>query len=290
MSKIVSANSDGSIMIQADSTSMQQGHYVTANGLNIYYEEYGSGQPLILLHGGTLTSRMWQRHLPSLIPQFRVITPHSRGHGKTNNPEGKLSYRLMADDMAAFIQALHLTPPLVFGYSDGGQIALEMGMRYPGLTTALAIGAAWYKFSDTYLNAIIALGFESPGVVNLERMAREYPEWVEHLKTDHARADDPDYWQTLLDQISAMFWTPLNYTAEDFQKVTEPTLIAVGDRDEAIALEQAIDMYRFIPKAELAIFPNSTHWTALSKLMIDSVLDFFLRHSTPTNTGAKNTG
>jgi pimeloyl-ACP methyl ester carboxylesterase len=275
-------------MAQIDTNSIQQGHYVQANGLNMYYEEYGSGKPLILLHGGTVTSQMWQPFLPSFVPHFRVITPDSRAHGKTNNPNGELSYHLMADDIVAFIQALNLTQPLVFGYSDGGQIALEIGMRYPGLTAALIVGAAWYKFSETYPNFLKASGFESSGVVNIEKIQRDEPEWVSQLKTDHAHTDDSDYWQTLLKQISTMWWTPLNYTADDFHKITEPTLIAVGDRDGLIEIEQAVDMYRFIANAELAILPNGTHTSPNPKLLTDSVLDFFFRHSTTANDETKN--
>lgn len=270
-------------MTQTDSNSIQQGHYIQANGLNVYYEEYGSGKPLILLHGGTVTSQMWQPFLSSFVPHFRVITPDSRAHGKTNNPNAELSYRLMADDFVAFIHALNLSQPLIFGYSDGGQIALEIGMRYPGLTAALVVGAAWYKFSETYTNAIKTSGFEGSGVVNIEKLQRYSPEWVSLLKTAHARSNDPDYWQTLLKQISTMWWTPLNYTAEDFAKITEPTLVLIGDRDGIIEIEQAVDMYQLIPNAEFAVLPNATHFSALNELSINIVLDFLMRHTRAEN-------
>jgi pimeloyl-ACP methyl ester carboxylesterase len=181
-------------MAQTDITSAQQGQYVQVNGLNMYYEEYGSREPLILLHGGTITSHMWQSHIPSFAQHFRVIAPDSRGHGRTNNPTGELSYRLMADDVAAFIQTLGLTKPLICGYSDGGQIALEIGMRYPNLTKALAIGAASHKLSETFLNSLKALGFEGPGVVNIEQAQRTVPNLVKLWETEHPRIDDSDYW------------------------------------------------------------------------------------------------
>jgi pimeloyl-ACP methyl ester carboxylesterase len=267
-------------MTPTDEISTPQGQYVQANGLNIYYEEYGNGKPLILLHGGTDTSHSWQPHITSFVPHFRVITPDSRAHGRTNNPTGKLSYSLMADDVAAFIQALDLTNPLIFGYSDGGQIALEIGMRYPTLTEALVVGAAWYRFPQTYIDWLKAAGFESMGVVNFEQIQRGDPEWVNYLKTSHTSSNDPDYWQTLLKQISTMWWTPLDYTAEDFEKITKPTLILLGDRDGIIDLEQAVEMYQLIPNAELAIIPNATHFSAGSELTMNIVLDFLLRHST----------
>ena len=113
------------------------GTYVEANGLRVYYEVYGEGEPLLLIHGGTATSQSWASHLPAFAEHFRVFAPDSRGHGRTDNPTGGLGYRAMADDVAASIDALGLHRPLVLGYSDGGQVALELGMRYPGLTRAL---------------------------------------------------------------------------------------------------------------------------------------------------------
>jgi pimeloyl-ACP methyl ester carboxylesterase len=76
-----------------------------------------------------------------------------------------------------------------------------------------------------------------------------------------------------------MWWAPLDYTAEDFQKITETTLILLGDRDGIVELQQAVEMYQLIPDAELAIIPNSTHFTAGNELSMSIVLDFLLRHS-----------
>lgn len=266
-------------MTSENAASVQQGQYVQVNGLNMYFEECGSGKPLILLHGGTVTSSMWQPYIPLFAKHFRVFAPDSRGHGRTNNPTGTFSYRSMADDVAAFIAALSLTEPLVCGYSDGGQIALEIGMCYPNLTAALVVGAAWYKFSETYVNALRAFGFEGSGVVNTEHMQRVHSDWVEVLKTEHVRDDEPNYWQTLLNQLSTMWWTPLDYAVEDFQKIMEPVLIFMGDRDGMIPVEQAVEMFHLILNAELAVLPNATHASAITDLSMNIVLDFLLRHT-----------
>lgn len=263
--------------------TLKQRRYVSANGLNIYYEEYGSGRPLILLHGGTLTSSMWRPYLAAFASHFRVITPDSRGHGRTDNPDGEFSYRAMAEDVVAFIQALELVRPLIFGYSDGGQAALELGMHHPGLAGALVIGAAWYKFSKTYADWLKASGFEGPGMVNFRQIIRQEPKLVDLWKEEHSWIDDPDYWQTLLIQISTMWWTPLDYSAGDFQEITEPTLVLLGDRDGLVELEQAVGIYRHIPKAELAILPNGTHMNPNPKLLTQTVLDFLIRQTKPVN-------
>src|SRR5688500_574313 len=114
--------------------------YIEANGLRIYYEVHGEGEPLLLIHGGTATSQAWASHLPAFTEHFWVFAPDSCGHGRTDNPTGKLDYRVMADDVAALGDALGLQRPLVLGYSDGGQISLELGIRFPGLARALVLG------------------------------------------------------------------------------------------------------------------------------------------------------
>lgn len=267
--------------MSTDITSPQPGRYVEANSLDIYYEEYGAGETLLLIHGGTATSQMWQPHIPSFAQHFRVIAPDSRGHGRTANPIGELSYRLMADDVAAFVQAVGLSQPLICGYSDGGQIALEIGMHYPQLAKALVVGGAFYKLSELYCNSLKEIGLEGPGLVNLEQTQRQWPDFVEHWRIQHSPLGGPDYWQKLLQQISTMWWTPLDYTAKDFQKIIVPTLILMGDRDGLIPIEEAVEMYQLILKAELAIIPNATHFTALGnvELFTKMVLDFLMRHS-----------
>ena len=262
-------------------TEGNPGRHVDVNGLKMYYEEFGSGKPLILIHGGTVTSSAWQLQIPFFAQQFRVITPHSRGHGRTDNPTGEFSYRLMAEDMADLIRALDLDGPMIFGYSDGGQIALEIGMLYPGLTSALVFGAASHTFSESYFNAMRELGFEGPGVVNIERTQKAAPELVDLWKTEHVRDDDPDYWLLLLEQISKMFWTQIDYAAEDFESITDPVLILLGDRDEMVPVDQALHMYQLIPTAELAILPNMAHMSndiRTDELAMETVLDFLLRH------------
>src|SRR5687767_3848021 len=127
-------------MTAPEHTETQPGHFIHANGLDIYYQEHGQGQPLLLIHGGTLSGDSWQPYRAAFAQHFRVITPDSRGHGRTANPTGTMSFGLLADDMVALVQALDLHQPLICGYSDGGQVALEIGMRYPDLPQALVIG------------------------------------------------------------------------------------------------------------------------------------------------------
>jgi pimeloyl-ACP methyl ester carboxylesterase len=266
-------------MTAPEHTETQRGLYIQANGLDIYYEEHGQGTPLLLLHGGTLTAESWQPYLAAFAEHYRVIMPDSRGHGQTANPVGTMSYRLLADDMAAFVQALALQKPLICGYSDGGQVALEIGMRYPELAQALIVCGAWFKFTEAYRTGVRALfGDEQSPEVDTERFERENPDWTARLRQIHG----PDNWKVLLNQIKPMWAMPLNYTQDDFAQVVAPTLVLLGDRDNYIPVEEAVEMYRLLPNAELAVVPGADHGSFISAktaLFQPLILNFLHRHS-----------
>jgi pimeloyl-ACP methyl ester carboxylesterase len=257
------------------------GTYIEANGLRVYYEVYGEGEPLLLIHGGTATSESWASHLPAFTKHFQVFTPDSRGHGRTDNPTGELGYRVMANDVAASVGALGLQKPLVMGYSDGGQVALELGMRYPGLAKALVLGGAQFRFSEAYLEAVQALlGITDGAEVDTERLEREQTGWVAYLRETHAHVYGSEYWKTYVQQIASLWLTPLHYTSEDFDVVTDPVLILIGDRDEGTSPEEAVELFRLLPNAELAVAPGSDHGFIEAKAgLFDALaLDFLMRH------------
>lgn len=210
------------------------GKYVEANGLCVYHEVYGQGQPLLLIHGGPATGKSWASHLPAFAEHFHVFIPDSRGHGRTDNPAGELGYRVMADNVAALIEAMGLQRPLVLDYSDGGQIALELGMRHPGLARALVLGGTQFKFSEAYLeDARVLLGIADGEEVDSEKLEREQPGFVDYLREAHRHVYGPEYWKTYVKQIAALWLTPLYYAPEDLAAITDPVLLLVGDRDGA---------------------------------------------------------
>jgi pimeloyl-ACP methyl ester carboxylesterase len=268
-----------------ENTPTLPGKFIKANGLNIYYEEYGSGEPLVLLHGGLSSSAGVTPLVPALSKYFRVIAPDTRGHGKTDNPSGKFSYKLLADDLAEFIQRLGLHQPLICGWSDGGQTALELGMHYPKLSKGLVVGAAWFKFSENYQKSLQFLGMEAPGRVSYEKTEKAIPQLIEVWRRIHQPG--PDYWKELLKQISVMWWTPLDYQAADFERIVIPTLILVGDRDPIIPVEEAVEMYRLIPHSELAIAANANHGfpSADPDTFTALVLRFLLGHTETKTAG-----
>jgi pimeloyl-ACP methyl ester carboxylesterase len=256
------------------------GQYVDANGLKVYYEVHGEGEPLLLVHPGTATSQDWASHLPAFTEHFQIFAPDSRGHGRTDNPTGEFGYRKMADDVAALIGALGLRRPLVLGYSDGGQIALELGIRHPGLAGALILGGTQFRFSEAYLrDARALLGITEGGEVDLEKLEREQPDFIAFLREGHRHVYGPEYWKTYLEQIAALWLTPLHYTPDDFAALTDPVLLLVGDRD-GVCTEESIELFRLLPDAELAIAPASDHGFIEAKAgLFDALaLDFLMRH------------
>ena len=257
------------------------GNYVDANGLHMYYEECGSGHPLILLHGGTgNASTNWGSYYAHLSNHFRVIAPDCRGQGKTDNPTGEFSYRLMAADIVALSKELDLEKPFVGGWSDGGQISLEIGMNYPELAKALISGGALIDVSDHYLNGIRAWGIEGPGAVDFDKVERDFSKLVSVLKDIHSSVYGPEYWKKLLIDISKMWYNLDGLPGDSISNIGVPTLVLHADHDELIPIEDAVKIFRRIPKAELAIIPNTYHLTYASKpeIFVPTIIEFLQRH------------
>ena len=260
---------------------MSENNYVEANDLNMFYIEKGKGQPLVLLHGGIGTAEFnWSKQIEFFAKHFRVIAVDSRGHGRTDNPTGEFSYKLMADDVATLIKALNLENPLVMGWSDGGQIVLEIGINYPDLTKALVAGGVLSEITDYYSSALKHWGIEGPGNVDFEKLRVIIPQFVDALPTMHSPVYGPEYWKKLLQDISHMWLEPSSFPEKRIEQINTPILIIVGDRDEASSIDECAKMYKQIPNAELAIIPNAGHDVYETKpdLFNDIVLEYFLRY------------
>ena len=239
-----------------------QGAYVQVNGLHMYYETYGEGIPVILLHGGLETCQMWAPIIPLFSKSYQVFTLDTRGHGRTDNPSGEFSYLLMAEDFAQFIEILELKSPLVVGYSDGGETALHMAMAYPGLARGYMIGAIFNSITVEWHQMMQGfLGFEGSGIVDFERVIQTNADYVRSLEEKHDVYHTPGYWKSLLAQVSQAWWEPSIHSQADFAKITDPVLFWCGDRDVFCPPEQSLDMFRMVENADLAIIPNADHFT-----------------------------
>ena len=258
-----------------------QEKYAEVNGLKMYYEEIGEGDPLILLHGGIGCSRQnWGPSYSLFSQHFKLIALDSRGHGKTDNPKKEFSYRLMCDDTVALIEELGLEKPLICGWSDGGQIALELGIEYPDTAKALVAGGVLSEITDHYIQGMKSFGMNGPGDFDFAKFQETLPEFMAALKDMHSPVYGEDYWKDLVKNISYMWMNPDEFPQERLRSIAVPTLIIQGDRDEAVPLVDAVNIYKMIPNAELAIVPGADHLSIISQAprFAEIILEFLNRH------------
>jgi pimeloyl-ACP methyl ester carboxylesterase len=253
------------------------GGYVDAGGLRVYYRDLGEGPPLVLVHGGLGTGDLWSEPaVAELARRHRVLIPDSRGHGRTGNPAGMLRYHQMADDVAAFAAALGLRRPLVLGYSDGAQVAVELGLRHPALAAALVIGGVVTRPGEAYLRFLGELGFPEPGAVDLAEVERALGDFFPVVRTAHRHARGGDALRAYLAQISELWHSLRAYTDEELAGIGAPSLVIVGDRDFP-SLDESLRLYRLLPRGELAVIPNADHAAVERGPFWDPVMDFLSR-------------
>lgn len=240
-------------------TTASKGKFVDVNDVSLYVEEQGRGDPLLLLHGGLGTGRDWEHLIPDLASDFRVITIDVRGHGRSSNPSGVLTYPVIASDLALAVEKLELDKPFVAGWSDGGQHVLQLGSRYPSLARALIVGAADYKSSpESKVWVRSFFGMNDDGEIDLAILDEMLGESAPRFRAKHPGGDEQ--WQRLAHQTAHLWLEYDGLSPEEYRRIQVPTLVMVGDRDEDVPVEDAVSMYRSIPNAELAVCPNANHF------------------------------
>ncbi len=255
-------------------------NYVLVDGINTYYLEQGEGYPIILLHGGWATAKLdWESLIPELAKNLHVLAPDSRGHGKSDNPSGKFSYRMMADDIVELIQILRLKKPLICGRSDGGQIALELALNYPELIKAIIVSGVLIEITEAYVMALNQWGILEPGNVNFALIETNFKEFIPIVKEAHSPVYGPDYWKTATQELSKVWLDPSEFPGEKIKNIKIPLLNVHADHD-FIPIEEAIKIFRLVPHSELAVAPNSQHSLPVSnwKLFLALISDFLERH------------
>ena len=186
----------------------------------------------------------------------------------------------MADDIAGLIKALALEKPVLCGWSDGGQIALEMGIRHPQLVSGLVVGGAQMNpVSIDQSEFWASIGLTGAGEIDFDKFKKKMPDWYALLEDAH-KSQGPEYWKIMIADLTRMWFDDSSYPGEKVQKINVPTLIFQMDRDEAIPMSEAIDLYENIPNAELAVIPGATHALSMgrrSSVFTCIVVDFIER-------------
>jgi pimeloyl-ACP methyl ester carboxylesterase len=231
------------------------GHYLQVGDAKIYYELYGSGRPLVLLHGGLFGYiDEYAGLIPVLSRRYTVIAIAFRGHGKSELGNQPLSNELFAEDSVAVIR--HITKERVdlIGFSTGAMVSYVITINYPELVHKLvAVGGPISEAGAVESNATAAESNAYNDPAELEKLA---PKIVARRKKLYT---DPRDWDRLVLAFGKMSAAPQNISKERVQAIQCPTLIAAGDQDAYTKLEHFVEIYRLLPHAELAIVPGCEH-------------------------------
>jgi pimeloyl-ACP methyl ester carboxylesterase len=233
--------------------------------ITIYFEVHGTGEPLILLHGGFGSADVWVNQVPVFSQQYRVITPDNRGQGRTTDSDAPISYHQMAEDTLQLMDYLGVDSAYIVGWSDRGIIGLDLAIHHPERVKALvAFGAT-----------ISPEGNQKDFLENVRTMTvSELKVWLgsEYLKM----MPDPDRLPVIFEKIRTMWLTEPNFTAEQLSSITAPTLIMDGENDDVIRPDHAQVIADAIPGSELLILSNTGHYTPIERpeYWNNAVLDF----------------
>jgi pimeloyl-ACP methyl ester carboxylesterase len=245
--------------------------YIDVNGVHTYYEVRGAGEPVLLLHGGMTPIETWEAQTQALAEQYQVYLPERRGHGRTADVAGPITYGLMAEDTAAFMDALGITNARVAGWSDGGNVALILAMKRPDL-----------------VRKVILLGCAA----NIEGYGDKFDNLKEltldalpPMATDAYKAlspDGPQHLPILWEKIARLWTTEPAHDLSELSAIGCPTLVMQGD-DDVATFEHIAAMARAIPDSQVAIVPGTDHMVMFEKpeLVNRIFLDFFADEQAP---------
>jgi len=220
------------------------GHYLKTRGIRLYYESYGRGEPLLMLHINGGSMKVFSNQIPFFARNYHVIAVDSRAHGRTVDRGDSLTFEMMADDFNALLDSLQLKSCYVLGWSDGGISGLVLAMRHPDKVKKLVVSGPNLWPDTTGL---------VPWIYHyLERTA-------DSLKKLPQTADN----KNMLKVVELDLLEP-HISLSQLHAIACPTLVMGGDHD-AIPVEHLLQIYQNIPQSYLWIVPNSSHFVATSK-------------------------
>lgn len=249
------------------------GAFVDIGPVHMFYETHGQGEPLVLLHGGLDSNAAWGAELDTLAEHFRVVAPERRGHGHTGDVEGPLTYRVMAEDMVAFIESVIGTPVHLVGWSDGAILGMMIARSRPDLVRKLVL-----------IGGAADIAAYVPEFIEATRLPAD-SEVFQPFRAIYGvvSPDGPEHWPVVFSKLTTMWQNEPHIPLEELEEVTARTLLMVGD-DDLVSPEHTLEMYRAIPDAELAVVPGTSHLAPLEKpdLVNRLLLDFLGGDAVPT--------
>lgn len=252
--------------------------YASVNGIKVYYEEYGEGKPIVLLHGAFYTIEMnWGQIIPELSKTRKVIAIELQGHGHTPYSDRKLDLATLASDVEGVMNYLKVDSADVLGYSMGGSVAYRFATQFPKQVRKLVIISSTYKTSGWQPEVINGFKNMKPEAFANSPMKAAYD----------AVAPDKTKWTKFLEQMIAFAGEPFDIGEANITKITSPVLLISGDNDGLDKIELA-KTYKLLggsvladfvglPKSQLAIVPSQGHVSLMMQTKtILGFLDGFL--------------
>jgi pimeloyl-ACP methyl ester carboxylesterase len=258
--------------------------YAPVNGLNMYYEVHGSGEPVVLLHGAFMTIPInWGGWIDELSKSRKVIAVEMQGHGRTADIPREPTSENLADDVAALLKYLELPRADLIGYSMGGRVALEVAVRHPEQVRKVVVLSSIFRRDGMTQEGLDALTTLTPEVFKGSPLETEYKRL----------SPTPDQFSSFVRRLVAVAAREKDLSADQIQSTTAPMLFIFGDAD-GIRLQHVDEMFRLKgggiygdlrPRSEsrLAVLPNTTHVTLLERMsiIVPMVNDFLDARSQP---------
>jgi pimeloyl-ACP methyl ester carboxylesterase len=260
---------------------MTSGSYAPINGLNLYYEIYGTGQPLILLHGGLGGIGMFEQILPDFAKTRQVIGVELQAHGHTGDIDRPLSYESMADDVAALIKHLGLASVDICGYSLGGGVALQTAIRHPAVIRKLVVVSTSCQRQGWYPEVLAGMAALNAAAAAAMIGSPPHQAYV-------SAAPKPQDWSVLVEKTGQLLQQEYDWSA-DMAALKMPTLLAFGDAD-SVRPSHIVEMFQSLgggqrdagwdgsgmPNARLAILPATTHYNIIASPLLAPIVASFL--------------
>jgi pimeloyl-ACP methyl ester carboxylesterase len=267
--------------------STAQTGYVPVNGLNMYYEIHGAGQPLVLLHGAfSAIGTSFGEVLPDLAKTRQVVAFELQGHGRTADIDRPLSLEGMAEDVAAALKELRIESADVFGYSTGAAVTLRLAISHPDLVRKLVLASVTYTSGGVHPGLMDGLGEMKP------EMMFGSPWHEEYMRI----APNPEDFATLFAKKTQMDKEIEDLPADALEAIKAPTLIIIGDSD-LVRPEHAVEMFRLLgggvfgdtpaglPNSQLAVLPGTSHVTVVQRAdLLLAIIPPFLDGPMPEGT------